>query len=271
MTALDLPGTEQQRRVLVAVVSHYTDDARVLAVLVFGSLGRGDWDQYSDLDLDIVLADGVELDVRYELQALCDSFAAIGERAAVIVPKRADEGDVVLASLVQLSVRYHALATTSPNIVDSMRLLHGSIDEEMIRAAGLANRQPETDELEVLCGQCLRALTEADVALQRRRLWFAVEHLARARDAVIGSFSVARGAARPLHYFQEHADEPPQASLASTLPGYSLVSAQRALLCFIESIERELGTITDGRVALTVAQRELLQRIRTRQAALACD
>lgn len=271
MAATDLPGTEQQRRVLQAVVSHYADDPRVLAVLVFGSLGRGNWDQYSDLDLDIVLADGVEIDVLRELQALCDSFAAIDEHAAVIVPQHVDEGDVVLASLTQLSIRYHALATTSPNIVESLRLLHGSLDEETIRAAGLANRQPKTDELDVLCGQCLRALAEADVALQRRRLWFAIEQLTRARNATIEVFGVARGANRPLHYFQAHAAASLPGSLGSTLPGNSLASAQDALLHFVALVEHELGTITDGRVALTTAQHDLLQRIRARQTALAFE
>jgi predicted nucleotidyltransferase len=271
VTAIDFPGTVQHRRVLQAVVSHYADDPRVLAVLVFGSLVRGNWDQYSDLDLDIVLAEGVDIDVMHELRLLCDSFVTIDERAAVIVPNRADEGDLVLASLAQLSVRYHALATTSPNIVDSMRLLHGSLDEETIRAAGLANRQPETDELETLCGRCLRALAEADVALQRRRLWFAVEHLTRARAALIEAFGVARGAARPLHYFQAHADASLQASLGGTLPGDSLASAQVALQRFVALVERELGTITNGRFALTDAQLDMLRRIQIRQAALAFE
>ena len=268
VTAPDFPGTNQQRRVLDAVVAYYADDPRVRAVLVFGSLGRGNWDQYSDLDLDIIFADGVEIEVNQELQALCESFAAIDEHAAVIVPQHADEGDVVLASLIQLSIRYHLLETTSPNIVDSMLLLYGSIDEEIIRAAGLANRQTATDGLVALCGHCLRALAEADVALQRRRLWFAVEQLNRARAALIELYGVAHGATRSLHYLQDHADESFPASLASTLPAYNLSSAQQALVHLIELVEHELGTITDGRLTLTDAQREMLQCIKARQATL---
>ncbi len=163
MASADFPGTEQHQRLLRAVVAYYADDERVLAVLVFGSLGRGDWDQYSDLDLDIVLADGIEIEVMHELERLSASFAAIDERAAVIVPQSADEGDIVLASLAQLSIRYHLLETTSPNILDSMRLLHGRIGEETIRAAGVANTRAKPDELEALCGRCLRALAAATV------------------------------------------------------------------------------------------------------------
>jgi predicted nucleotidyltransferase len=264
----DFPGTERHRRVLRAVVAHYADDPRVLAVLVFGSLVRGNWDRYSDLDLDVVIADDARFDIMHELRRLCDSFAAIGERAAVVVPKRVDEGDVVLASLLELSIRYHTLATTSPNIVDSLRLLWGRIDEETARAAGRVNRRPDAQSLEVLCGRCLRSLVEADVALQRRRLWFAVEHLNAACGAVIEAFGTARGAARPLRYFQGHADESLQARLGGTLPGSSLASAQRALMHVLDLVEHELGTITSGRVSLTAAQREMLGQIRARQAAI---
>ncbi len=138
MSADGYPGTAHHQRVLRAVVSYYAPDPRVQAVLVFGSLGRGTWDRYSDLDLDIILGDGVSVAPVQELARLCASFAPIGEQAALIVAKRTDEGDVVLASLLQLSVRYHALASTSPNIVDSLRLLWGRIGEEDIRAAGRA-------------------------------------------------------------------------------------------------------------------------------------
>ncbi len=52
------PGTAEQQALLRAVVAHYRDDPRILAVIVFGSLGRGNWDSYSDLDLDVIIADG---------------------------------------------------------------------------------------------------------------------------------------------------------------------------------------------------------------------
>jgi predicted nucleotidyltransferase len=71
---------------------------------VFGSLARGNWDTYSDLDLDIVLEDGVAVEMAAELRRLCEALEMVGERAAVILPKRADEGDVVCVSPLELSV-----------------------------------------------------------------------------------------------------------------------------------------------------------------------
>ncbi len=140
------PGTERHQKLLRAIVSYYETDPRILALGIFGSLGRGNWDQYSDLDLDAVTKDGVIVDIEQELTALCDTLADIGERSSLIVPKHDDEGDVVLASLLEFSIRYHPLDTTSPNIVDSLHVLVGEISLETIKAAGIANGRPRNSE-----------------------------------------------------------------------------------------------------------------------------
>ncbi len=107
---------------------------------------------------------------------LCGSFAAIGERAALIVPDGDDAGDVVLESLRQLSVRYHPLAGTSPSILSDMRVLCGALDRAAIAAAGLANSWEERPLDELLPGAVRYAL-EACVYLQRGQLWQVVEVL----------------------------------------------------------------------------------------------
>ena len=121
------PGTEQHQALQAALVDFYADDPRVLCVAVFGSLGRGDWRPDSDLDLDVVVGDGVHIEVEPELRRLGSAFAAIGERAALIIPLHVDSGDMVLESLMQLSIRYHPLATTSPNILSGLLVLGGRL------------------------------------------------------------------------------------------------------------------------------------------------
>ncbi len=85
------PGTKQHQALLNRIVASYQNDPRILAVIVFGSLGRGNWDEYSDLDLDVVVADDIRIDISNELQKLCQSFAGLNERAAIIIPD-GDEG-----------------------------------------------------------------------------------------------------------------------------------------------------------------------------------
>ncbi|HEU5441292.1 MAG TPA: nucleotidyltransferase domain-containing protein [Ktedonobacterales bacterium] len=263
------PGTRAHRRLLDVTVRLFAGDARVLAVVLFGSLARGNWDAFSDLDLDIVVADDVTIEPMAELERLCAAFESLGERAAVIVPKRADEGDIVLESLRQLSVRFHPLATTSPNIVESMRVLWGRISHEEIAAAGDANRRPDGARLDEYLGYALRKTVEASVALARHRPWFAVTALDDARDALFTLFGSAREAPRPLHAFEGSALGVLRAHVASTLPaGDDEGSLARALAALLVLIEHDLGEIAAGRVVLSEPQRGLIAGVRARLALL---
>ena len=262
------PGTPRHQRALRAITERYAADSRTRAILLFGSLARGNWDADSDLDLDVVLEDGVALDMAAELRRLCEALEVAGERAAVILPKRADEGDVVCVSLLELSVRFHPLATTSPNIVESMRLLWGRIALEEIAAAGLANHAAMSELPDILLGRVLRSALEVDVALQRHRLWFAVEALAAARDALIELYAAAHGGLRPLHFFEENADATLHATLGAMLPTYSAASVRMALGRLMDLLEGGIVRIADGRAALSNEQRALLRGVRERQALL---
>ena len=263
------PGEPHHQALLQAITSFYADEARILAVAVFGSLGRGTWDQYSDLDLDVVVADGVAVDALTEVRRLCDALAGLGERALLVVPDRDDAADVVLESLTELSIRYHPLQTTSPNIVDSLHLLTGRIDAETIKAAGTANRRRDQQGLPAHgLDRYLRFAVEVDVALQRRRFWHALQLIQLMHGLLLHAFAWAHGSARPIHAFQDQADAVLQARLGATLPGYSLRSAQAALAALLDLVEQDLAAFTGGHIELSEAHRQVIARVRQRQAAL---
>jgi hypothetical protein len=239
-----------------------------LAVIVFGSLGRGTWDAYSDLDLDVILADGAKVEIIQELNRLCDSFISIGERAALIIPDGAarspnDEGDVVLESLAQLSIRYHPLSTTSPNIVDSMRVLISHIDRTAIKAAGLANGTCTERPMGQLLDSCVRYAVVTHVALQRKHVWAAVETLHRMRRILMELFARAHNGQRATQFFEAKASVRLQSCLGATLPQYDLHSAHESLRRFLDILEDDLAAWTDEQVGLTDAQRAILHGIRT--------
>lgn len=262
---------------LRAIVAIYAADPRVRAVALFGSLARGNWDDASDLDLDVVIADGIEITLVAELTTLCENLGGIGERAAVIVRKGADRGDVVLASLLEFSIRYHPLATTSPNIVESLRLLWSrdegteTLTAGSICAAGRANRPPEltaaetTAQLDTLVGECVRQALGAQTALTRRRFWFAVEALHSIRSLLMEVFTLTYGGERDLHTYQAQADAMLQEHLAHTLPAPPLenfASIQRALLAALDTLERDLPLYTANHRDLTAGERDVLRQLR---------
>ena len=51
---------------------HFRADNRVLGIYLWGSSGRGTDDLYSDLDLGVVVRDGVFDAVKAELRSVCE-------------------------------------------------------------------------------------------------------------------------------------------------------------------------------------------------------
>jgi len=255
------PGTLAQQRLLETITGFYAGDPRVLAVGLFGSLSRGNWDEWSDLDLDVVLADGVKLDVIEEVQRLIAGLATLGEGAALIVPDGAEAADVVLSSLNRFSIRYHPLATTNPNIVDSLQLLAGSLDLAAVQAAGRANRPAPPAPLAGRVDAIIRYMVEVDVALKRGRLWLAVELLHRIRGLLMDIYSCSRGGRRPLRDFDEMAGAAMRGRLGQTLPRYERSSLREALAKLIDLVQNDLPAWSDGRLRLDPVQEEILQRV----------
>jgi len=258
------PGTPKHQALLRAVAEQYAADDRVRAFAVFGSLGRGTWDKYSDLDLDVVTVDGLTLDVPAEVWRLCER---IGQEPVVIVPDRDDAADVVLASLMEFSIRYHPLESTSPNIVDSLIVLAGPLDHAPIVAAGLANRRRREPVIADLVGACIRQAVTTDAKLHRRAFWLAYLVLYELRERMLRVFAATRGARRPFHAIQA-ADQGLQARIARTLPGDDLLSLQRSFHALLNLLEHDLEALSGGQARLTEAQRRVLVQLRARQAAL---
>ncbi len=258
------PGTPQHQALLHAIVAFYEHDPRVLAVIVFGSLGRGGWDALSDIDLDVVVADEARIQVVDELRRLCASFAPLDEHAALIVPTGDDEADVVLESLLQLSVRYHPLAATKPAIVDSMQVLAGRLDHATIAAAAAANPPDPEPALGPLLDACVRYAAVAQVYLQRASLWLAIEILHRMRGLLMDIFMRSHGGGRPLHRFAATAPAGLQARLDATLPQADPSSVRAALAALINLLENDLAVISNGQLTLTAGQQTVLRQVRLR-------
>jgi predicted nucleotidyltransferase len=214
---MTVTGSAAHQALIARVTAHYQADPRVLAVVVFGSLCTGAWHELSDVDLDVVVADGVTVDPVTEARAI---FGA----AAVVVIARGDSADVVLDSLEELSVRWHPLPATSPNITASLTVAAGHLPAAAIVAAGEANRVPP--DAQHLLDVLVREAVGAWKYQRRGRHWDAVAAVERARHAL----TALRGHRDQLRL--DPAD--PMAALAAVLAeasaSFDLGPARRALL-----------------------------------------
>jgi Nucleotidyltransferase domain len=169
-------GSDRHRAIIGQVTSHYRDDDRVRAVSVFGSVSTGAWHELSDVDLDVVVSDGAVMDPAGEVAALFGP-------AAVIVLTGADCADVVLASLEEVSIRWHPLAATSPNITASVHVAGGQLQDADLVAAGEANRARPNEQR--LLDAMVRDAVGAWKAIERGRRWDAVAAVERMRGSLL--------------------------------------------------------------------------------------
>jgi hypothetical protein len=170
-------GSPAHQALIEHVVAHYAGDDRIRAVAVFGSVGAGTWHELSDVDLDVVTEDGARVDPGAEIAAL------FGPRA-VIVLTGADSADVVLGSREELSVRWHPLSTTSPNIGATVRVVAGRLAAADLVEAGTASGggPGEPRRLDAI----VRDALYAQKALARGRHWEAVTAVERIRRSLTG-------------------------------------------------------------------------------------
>jgi predicted nucleotidyltransferase len=263
-----LPGSPQHQTLLRALTNHYAHDPRVRAVVVFGSLGRGTWDQYSDVDLDIVITDDAHLLLNDEIQQLRTLLATCSETVACVDPDGDAAVDLMLLSLIGVSVRYHPLQATPPDILDSLHVLTGTLDLNSIRAAGQSNRQRASAAHSGGIDQFLRLAVEVDIALQRAQFWRAFQCLQLMRNLALAAYAITHGGARPFYFFQTNAPSELQAILGATLPQHSLGSVQDAFSAMLDLAENHLAILSNGLIGLSEIQRELIRRVRARQADL---
>ena len=205
----------------------------------------------------------MQIDVGAELIQLGASLASIDEQIALLIPD-GEDADVVFKSLMELSIRYHSLVNTSPNIIDSMLLLLGRIDRSTIEAAGVANQKLDDEPLGRELDRCIRYALEVDNALHRGYLWSVIELLHHMRHSIMELFTYSHDGERPYQFFQKEADQKMQVRLGSTLPQYDLKTAPECLLQFMDILTNDLDQLTDGQVQLTKVHSELLAAIRSR-------
>jgi predicted nucleotidyltransferase len=263
-TLKNFPGTLRHQEILQTITDFYDGDARVQAVLLFGSLSRGNWDQYSDLDLDVIMADNVLMDARVELQQLCAAIKQKHGFEAIIIAD-AEEGDVVLGNLVEFSIRYHVLGDTKPAILDTMCSLSGSLSLDEIRAAANYAYASEPKELVESVNEYLRYALGLHNAIRRQRLWMAFEMLHRLRSSLMMMVAFRYKAMRAIHFFDAQASPELQALLASLSPQANLISFEDSFRNAIFLLENHLDDFCGEGYSLIPGQQKILHELKQLQ------
>jgi hypothetical protein len=183
----------EHQRMLDAVVASYRDDPRVAGVLLGGSNVAGGMDFYSDVDLDVMVADAAFDAVFAERDRV---LAAVGRplfRFIADIPG-GEHLSVVLydspAGPVKLDVEYHRASAIVPTWwLTRCRLLFdrtGALASTLAASAGLRPSAPRIEDLQELNQKFWPWCWYAFGKIVRGELWEAVDalHIIRTRTLV---------------------------------------------------------------------------------------
>lgn len=254
-------GNSRHQTVLNTIRDVYAKDLRVRQLILFGSLSRGNWDAHSDLDLDVIMADGVPLDARVELEQLCAAMAEVHGYSYLIVANR-EEGDVVLSNLVEFSIRYHPLHDTKPAILESMQTVHGDLTAETIVASANPAHAYRPPPFEQLINRYIRYLLGLQRAILRGHVWMAQDMLHRLRGLLMQMDAVKHGALRSVQHFDSRADAAQQKLLSRLVVPAEITASSAAFYPAVALLDQHLDVWCGDGYAMTAAQRQIIDRLK---------
>jgi predicted nucleotidyltransferase len=272
-TQQSLPGTPRHQELLQRITTFYAGDERVLSLLIFGSLGRGAGDAWSDLDLVVIVRDGVHVDVSAELARLAVVLAAEGD-PVLSTADAGDAGYLIPQSLCGIAIDYTELAKVSSYVLHGCIMLAGKLDLETIRKAAAANDKPPAP-MGLLLQKALWLALGADICMRRHQFWQALPKLESVRGTLIDIYAFSRGGTRASKVFAETASADLQAKFGRTLPAFvphsataSLAAGAAALSALLDLMEHDFAELSNGQLQLGPGERTIIARLRERLGAL---
>lgn len=257
---MELPGTKNHQLLLNLILTTFTKDKNIHAIILFGSLARGDWDKDSDIDLDIVVKDASAKIISEEFKKLLDGLAKNQQKILLHFNETSHEITIVFATLDRMSIRFHLIEDTNWKILDSMKIIFGDLTKEKIINALPRKKMSEIPSLELLQDKFLELAVYVPISLRRGKLINAAFFLNKMRQLLIEIYTNARNIDRFLD-FEKIADK---SIITAITPTYSVLSEEAIgqsfdslLICYRD----QLNSISAQRVSLNPNQRELINLI----------
>ncbi|MFN8468461.1 MAG: nucleotidyltransferase domain-containing protein [Caldilineaceae bacterium] len=267
------PGTPHHQELLRLITRFYAGDDRVLALVVFGSLGRGAGDAWSDLDLAVIVRDGIHVDISAELARLAAALAEYGD-PVLSTADAGDAGYLIPQSLCGIAIDYTELAKVSSYVQHGRLVLGDTLDLETIRKAAAANDKPPPP-CGLLLQKALWLALGADIYMRRHQFWQALPKIESVRGTLIDIYAFSRGSTRASKVFAETASEDLQAKFGRTLPAFvphstaaSLAASAAALSALLDLMERDFAELSNDQLQLGPGERAIIARLRKRLATL---
>jgi len=256
-----LPGTAKHQAILCAVLNACAKDESIQSIGVFGSLVRPDCDEYSDIDLDVVIPAEALASASGKIRYLIDYLNATDFPTLLVAWDGEHAAEILLKSLDRIDITLHAPEESKAEVLRDLVLIRG--DRSSLPAEG----KPAIDLHDV--EQRLRRLHDkfpilalgVATSLRRKRLWNALSLLQTMRETVIEIYGVARGSTLPVRYFVKHAEEDLQQALGETLATYQPDSIAAGLMHIVNLYRSQCDGLINDRLFVTKSHKAVFDRL----------
>lgn len=256
---MKLPGTKNHQRLLSLTLDTFKKDKNIQSIILFGSLGRGDWDKDSDIDLDIIVKDDSGKIIFEEIEKLLGEFTKNHQKILLHFSEATNETTIVFATLDRMSIRFHLIETTNWKILDSMKIIFGNSTKDDITRKLPSKKNGALPNLELLQNKFLELAVYVPISLRRRKLINASFFLNKMRQLLIEIYTNARGIDRFLD-FEKIADKSTVASLAATYSTLDEKTIGKSFNYLLTYYSDNLDTISVQKLSLSPSQIELINQ-----------
>lgn len=255
---MELPGNKTHQKILQLLINLFQKDKNIRAFIVFGSLVRGNWDKYSDLDLDVVVEDTSEMLIKQVVDSIKAKLISKQIKILLYFEEFTNEFVFIFDSLDRMNIRFHLLKDTHPVIISSMRILYGDLTFEELKSSQNKKLKNEVN-YQLLQYKFLEHVIYVQLSIKRNKFINASFFLSKMRQIIIELYVGVRN--KRLFDFENIADEKIKSIIVSSYQTLTKKNLHTSLEILINLYLSQIEQITLGKLKLTDNERTILNKV----------
>lgn len=255
---MELPGNKIHKDILQTLFNSFKTDKNIRSFILFGSLARGNWDKYSDVDLDVIVKDVSTSLIRQTVENILTELKKNRIDIILYFEENTNEYVFIFNSLDRMSIRFHLLEDTHPFIIDSMKILYGDLTFDEIKKS---QNKKLTDEInyQLLNYKLLEHVIYTQLSIRRNQFINASFFLNKVRQILIEIYTQARN--KRLFEFEKIAEEDIKKEIISSYSYLNRESLEESLKILMSLYRNSINRISVGKILLTDKELEILDKV----------
>lgn len=254
-----LPGNTTHQKILSILLNVFKKDNNILVFGVFGSVARGNWDKYSDLDLDVIVKDDLKETINSEFKTILSVLNKNGLEVSLYFEEFIGEWVIIFDTLDRISLRFHLLKDTIPHILDGFKILYGNLTVEDINKS-IGKEKSQLSNLEILKDKFIKLSIYVSIALHRNELINAEFFLTKMRNIIIKIYIQSRRIPR-IFDFEKNIEDDFRNKIYLTYSDLDSTSIKMSFDVLVSLFVDSLKFISQDKLNLTDNEKLVLNKV----------